>query len=89
MHERLSLYDIFRGMFLQSCQHERIRVHGRSGSSSGSGSGMLMLGGLEVGNLNQTVILLQLQHRKLQLSSNSLIYNTKRPNKSTKCFYSI
>jgi hypothetical protein len=60
MHERLRLYDIFRVVSLQSCQHEYIRVHGsdRSGSGSDSGSGMLMLGGLEVGNLNQTVTLL-------------------------------
>ena len=58
MHERLRLYDILRGVFLQSCQHEHIRVHDSGRSDSGSGSGMLMLGGLEVGNLNQTVTLL-------------------------------
>jgi hypothetical protein len=64
VHERLRLYDIFRGVSSQSCQHEYIRVHGRSGSGSGSGSGrgsgncMLMLGGLEVWDLKQTVTLL-------------------------------
>ena len=28
MHERLRLYGIFRGVSLQSCQHEYIHVHG-------------------------------------------------------------
>jgi hypothetical protein len=79
--EQLRLYDIFREVFLQSYQHEYIHVHcsGRSGSGSDNCNGMPMLGGLEVKNLKQTVTLLQwlLQHRKLYLSSNSLIYNTK------------
>jgi hypothetical protein len=48
-------------------------------SDSGNDSNMLMLGGLEVGDLNRTItpLLRLLQHRKLYLSSNSLIYNTK------------
>jgi hypothetical protein len=29
MHERLCLYDIFRVVLLQSCQHEYIRVRDR------------------------------------------------------------
>ncbi len=58
MHERLRLYDIFRGVSLQSRLYDILHVHGSGRSGSGSGSGMLMLGGLEVGNLNQTVTLL-------------------------------
>jgi hypothetical protein len=60
VYEQLRLYDILRVMSLRFYQHEYIRVHysGRSGSGSGNCSGMLMLGGLEVGNLNQTVTLL-------------------------------
>jgi hypothetical protein len=48
MHERLRLYDIFRGVSLQSCQHEYIRVHGSMHGGGNSVHGSMHGGGNSV-----------------------------------------
>ena len=48
MHERLRLYDIFHGVFLQSCRHEHIRVHGSMHGGGNSVHGSMHGGGNSV-----------------------------------------
>jgi hypothetical protein len=45
MRERLRLYDIFRAVSLQSCQHEYIHVHG---SMHGGGNNVRNVRGSDV-----------------------------------------
>ena len=52
MYERLRLYDIFRGVSLQSCQHEYIRVHGSMHGGGNNVHGSMHGGGNNVHGSN-------------------------------------
>jgi hypothetical protein len=90
MHERLRLYDIFRGVSLQSCQHEYIRVHGsmHGGGNNVHGSNVRnvrdsirrpRLVACRLQDLKQrvTLMLQLLQQSEIDLCLNSLFYNMK------------
>jgi hypothetical protein len=52
MHGRLRLYDIFRVVSLQSCQHEYIRVHGSMHGGGNNVHGSMHGGGNNVRNVH-------------------------------------